>query len=172
MRSRVTFLYGVIGACVLTPFLAACSADADVTGASSETTVVESTTSVVPVSYALGDSAIVDDVAVTVQSARVTDTINEGLAHGRFLVLDVTLANTGDHEAPYSPPSWSLRTAEGRSLGVYPMSDDGRLEFGTLAPGATVQGMVGFDLATTSGAAEVQYHPPRSDAAAAWSLTL
>jgi hypothetical protein len=171
MRTRATFLYGVVGVCVLTAVVSGCGEYDDASKAVSETTIVETTTTVALAPVAVGESATVDGVVVTVTNAEVTDSVNEGLARGRFLVVDVTLTNRGEGEVAYSPQSWSLHGGRA-AISVYPISDLGRLEFGTLAPGATVEGIVGFDLGPYEGPAQVQYRPPRTDGMAAWSVTL
>jgi hypothetical protein len=172
MRNRVTFLNRAVTACVLAAVVAGCGANEGATSESGDgSTTLETTATTAPVALTVGESATVDDVVVTVVTARVTDTINEGLARGRFLVLDVTLTNGGDNEVAYSPPSWSL-LAGSAAIRAYPTADVGRLEFGTLAPGATVGGTVGFDLGGAEGPAQVQYRPPRSDAVAAWAVSL
>jgi hypothetical protein len=115
----------------------------------------------------------VDDVAVAVTAANPASSVNQGLAQGRFLLIDVSLANRSGAEVAYSPRSWSLVAADGSSIGAYPTADPGRLEFGTLAPGTAVEGSVGFDLGTTEGMAEVQYRAtPADPVAAMWSVTL
>jgi hypothetical protein len=170
MRSRPTFLHGAITACVLTAVITGCGADDG--GSTTSASAGATTTTLAPIALAVGESATIDGVAVTVTDAEVTDSVNEGLARGRFLVVDVSLTNGSDADVAYSPPSWSLQAGRA-ATSVYPISDVGRLEFGTLAPGATVEGVVGFELGSYEGAGEVQYRPPRSEAvAAAWSVTL
>jgi hypothetical protein len=170
VRNRPSLLHGAITACVLTVVVAGCGGDDETSGP--DASWFEATTTVAPVALAVGEPATIDDVVVTVASARVTDTINEGLARGRFLVVDVSLTNTSAVEVVYSPPSWSLQAGRA-AISVYPTADAGRLEFGTLPQGATVEGTVGFELGTAEGGGQVQYRPPRSDVVAAtWAVSL
>lgn len=107
----------------------------------------------------VGDRVEAGGTALTVNRARTTDTVSviQKAKPGRtFLVLDVTIENTGSSKASYNPFYFRLKDGDGYEY-TAGMGADQSLKSGDLAPGEKVRGTITFDLPSSAGSLVVSY---------------
>lgn len=120
---------------------------------------------------AVGASADVGDgVTVTVDRAAIVDAVNNGLGRGRFVRIEVTIANEGGIERPYAPIDFVLELADGTAVPAFAYADQDRLGFGSLGTGATRMGALAWRLEPGATPGVVLYAPDDGPPLAAWDV--
>jgi hypothetical protein len=125
-----------------------------------------------PEPVAIGDPVDVAGLEVTVVEADVVDEVNNGLAQGRFLRVEVALQAVSGTEHAYAPTDFTLALPDGRTVEPFAYSSDDRLGFGTVTGQASADGAMAWRLSDESGPAVVRYEAPGRSASAAWRLDL
>jgi hypothetical protein len=120
----------------------------------------------------VGTPVSVGGVTATVADAAVVDAVNNGLARGRFLRVEVILESDGAGNASYAPTDFVLELADGTLVPPFAYADSDRLGFGTLAAGRPATGAMAWELGDQSGVALVVYTPAPAEGRAAWEVDL
>ncbi|WP_123043418.1 DUF4352 domain-containing protein [Cohnella candidum] len=98
--------------------------------------------------YRVGETAELFGLKLTIDQVETkTEYQSEVLQAGtEFLLVTVTLENTGEESKTYNPHSFELFPSNGKpDLNVSTLAGEGQLREGSLEPGAKVSGVIPFE---------------------------
>lgn len=98
--------------------------------------------------YGVGETAALFDFKVTVDGVETKSEYNRQVLRPgtAFVLIRVTLENTGSESRSYNASSFELLDSNGKSdLNVTTLNGEGELRLGELAPGAKASGVLPFE---------------------------
>ena len=113
-------------------------------------------------SNSIGDKVAAGDIAITVNSKRMASTIGDSQAKDgwQFLILDITVENTGSWKHYYSYTPYSVQDERGYLFERHysaTSSLPNAFESGDLEPGGSYRGEIAFEVPQSSAAFELWY---------------
>ena len=113
--------------------------------------------------YKIGEKAKDENIVVTVNSKRETEVIKDRKAEENrtFLILNITIENTGTDNLSYSPYSFAVQDENGYLFEEHYTTTylENAFESGHLQPGQEYQGEISFEISKSSENIEMWYSP-------------
>ncbi len=120
------------------------------------------TTPAAAAACAVGERCDRGGTALTVNSVKTTDTIDTfpTPAQGNtFLVVDVSIENTGAKDIPFNPLFFKVRAEDGTESNSTILAPSPSLKTGELTPGEHVRGNVAFEISQSATGLLLLYQP-------------
>lgn len=116
---------------------------------SNGTTAGAQTTTATKTTYAIGETAQLDGASVVVNKIEKSsgDTYYKPKSGYEFVIVEVTITNTGNSNITYNPYDFQMQNSQGNitDTTLYTTDRDSDLSTGELAPGGTITGTLPFE---------------------------
>jgi hypothetical protein len=135
----------------------------DSTAPTSSAAVGTSPAAAPPTIGKLGDRVESNGTAITVTKAQTLPQMPDGQKAGAdnvYLIADITLENVSGSDVSYSPYTFQLKDADGKSYTAALTLDTKALRQGSLSKGQKAQGYVAFQLSKAAKGLVLEYIRP------------